>query len=77
MGHQILEAILENGQIKQISKPLPRKRMKVHIIYDAEEENNEIELKRIVEDTSGIYKDIDVNEEASKLRKEWERHTHE
>ena len=73
MGHQIIEAILENGQIKQISKALPRKKIKVHIIYDVEEENNEKELMQLVEETSGIYKGIDVDEESTKIRRGWER----
>lgn len=74
MGHKIAEAIIEDGQIKYIDKKLPCKRIKVHLIYDEMEETaSEIELKKIVADTSGIYKDINVEEETRILRESWER----
>ena len=73
MGHQIIEAILEDGQIKSVGRKLPRGRMKVHLIYDTEEAFKEGDMARIVAETSGIYEDIDVDPEAKKLRLGWER----
>ena len=73
MGHQIIEAILEDGQIKSSNKKLPRGKMNVHLIYDTEEAFQEADVATIVVETSGIYKDIDVEAEAKKLRLGWER----
>jgi hypothetical protein len=74
MAHKIAEAIIEDGQIKYINKKLPRERMKVHLIYDAGEEAfPETEVANIVGETSGIYKEIDVEAESRKLRASWER----
>lgn len=74
MGHKIAEAIIENGKIKYVNKKLPAGRIKVHLIYDAVEEiTPEIEVAKIVKETSGIYKDIDVEAESRKLRTGWER----
>lgn len=73
MGHQIIEAILEDGQIKSTNKKLPRGKMKVHLIYDTEEASKEADMAKIVAETSGIYKDIDVEAESKKLRLGWER----
>ena len=33
MGHKIIEAIIEDGQLKHVSKNLPTGRIKVHLIY--------------------------------------------
>jgi hypothetical protein len=77
VGHKIAEAVIENGELKYIDRKLPQKKMKVHIIYDDVEEMPQIiEISKIVEETSGLYKDIDVTAESKKLRKEWERHVH-
>jgi len=73
MGHQIIEAILEDGQIKSVNKKLPRGKMKVHLIYDNEGTLEEIDTAKIVIETSGIYKDINAEEESKKLRLSWER----
>ena len=74
MRHEIAEAIIENGQIKHISKRLPRKRMKVHLIYDLTEKSlTKKGIARIVKATSGIYRNVDVEAESRKLRKSWER----
>ena len=74
MRHEIAEAIIENGQIKHISKRLPRKRMKVHLIYDLTEESlTKKDIARIVKATSGIYRNVDVAAESRRLRKSWER----
>jgi hypothetical protein len=74
MGHKIVEAIIEDGQIKYVDKKLPSGRIKVHLIYDAVEEiSQEIDRLRIVGQTSGIYKNIDGEAESRKLRASWER----
>ncbi len=74
MGHKIAEAIIENGQIKYINKKLPCGKIKVHLIYDDTEETlPDAEVARIVRETSGIYKDIDAEDESRKLRASWER----
>ena len=54
MEHEIAEAIMENGQIKDINKRPPRKRMKVRLIDDLTE--NSLTKKgnaRIMKATSG------------------------
>lgn len=74
MGHKIAEAVIENGQLKYIDKKLPAGRIKVHLIYDTMERplpRNEV--ARIVRETSGLYKDINVEAESRKLRSKWER----
>lgn len=74
MGHKIVEAIIENGQLKYVEKELPTGRIKVHIIYDTVEEMHpETEIIKIVRESSGIYKGIDVDSESKKLREIWER----
>lgn len=74
MGHKIAEAIIENGQLKHVDKKLPEGEIKVHLIYDVEEEPLAKTLaSRIVKETSGIYKNIDVDTESKKLREDWER----
>jgi hypothetical protein len=73
MRHQIIEAIIVDGQIKYANKKLPLGKMKVHLIYDAEETFTETDVAKIVAETSGIYKDINVEAESSKLRLDWER----
>ncbi len=77
MGHKIVEAIIENGQLKYVDEKLPGGRIKVHIVYDAEEKIiPEVEVKRIVRETSGIYKNIDAEAESKALRENWERNVH-
>jgi hypothetical protein len=74
MGHKIVEAIIEDGQIKYVDRKLPPGRIRVHLIYDAAEEiSQEIDRLRIVAQTLGIYKDIDGEAESRKLRASWER----
>ncbi|MEA3361502.1 MAG: hypothetical protein U9R17_19135 [Thermodesulfobacteriota bacterium] len=73
MSHQIIEAIIVDGQIKYANKKLPPGKMKVHLIYDAEENLAETDVAKIVAETSGIYKDINVEAESGKLRLDWER----
>ena len=77
MGHKIAEAIIENGKIKYINKDLPQKTMKVHIIYDdIEVDIPSGELLKIVKETSGLYKEIDVELESRQIRESWERDVH-
>lgn len=77
MGHKIAKAIIENGKIRYINKELPHKKMEVQIIYDDLEETlSSEEITRIVKETSGIYKNIDVEQEAKRLREDWERNVH-
>ena len=74
MRHKIVEAIIEDGQLTYINKKLPNGRLKVHLIYDTMEEPLAgPDVTRIVKETSGIYKDIDVEAETKKLRVSWER----
>lgn len=74
MVHRIAEAILENGRIKHVNKKLPGGRMKVHLIYDVGGQTvSAVEISKRVEGTSGIYKDVDVEKESTKLRAGWER----
>ena len=74
MKHKIAEAIIEDGRLKYVDKKLPGGRIKVHLIYDAAEETiSETEATRLVRETSGIYKGIDVETESRKLRRGWER----
>ncbi len=73
MGHKIVEAIIENGQLKYVDQKLPDGKIKVHLIYDVEENLlTENEVKKVVSETSGIYGD-DVDAESRKLRRNWER----
>lgn len=77
MGHQIIEAVIENGKLTQVERQLPKGTLKVHIIYDnAEETSTDRETTTLVKETSGIYKDINVETESKKLRTEWERNVH-
>ncbi len=72
MGHKIVEAIIENGQIKHVDRKLPGGKIKVHLIYDTVEGIPEkTEGMGVVGQTSGIYKDINGEAEASKLRACW------
>jgi hypothetical protein len=77
MGHKIAEAIIENGQLKYVDKKLPAGRLRVHLVYDTVEKAIvETEIDKIVKETSGIYKDIDVEAESGKLRAMWERNVY-
>jgi hypothetical protein len=77
MGHKIAEAIIENGQIRQINRKLPRKKMKVHLIYDdVGKKVPKTEVARILGESCGIYRDVDVEAESRRLRKSWERNVY-
>lgn len=74
MGHRIINAIIEDGQLKYVSGKLPAGRVKVHLIYDTPEEEGQGKVaEAVLAETWGIYKDIDPDQEAKNLRAEWER----
>ncbi len=74
MTHKIVEAIIEDGQLKYIGEKLPKGRLKVHLVYDLiEGETVDQTAKKIIAETSGIYKDLDSELESKKLRMDWER----
>ena len=74
MGHRIVDAIIEDGQLKHIGGQLPAGRLKVHLIYDTIEEHKPGQTaEAVLAETWGIYKDIDPDLEARNLRAEWER----
>jgi hypothetical protein len=61
MGHRVIDAIIENGQLKYVGEELPAGRIKVHLIYDT------------IEESTGIYPGIDAAAEAKRLRRSWDR----
>lgn len=74
---KVVEAVIEDGQLKHVDKKLPGGRIRVLFIYAMDKENlSENEVSRIVRETSGIYKDIDEETESKKLRESWERNAH-
>ncbi len=73
MGHKIVEAIIEDGQLKHVEGKLPSGKIKVQLIYDQEEPTDGNELTKILKETSGIYSDIDADREARSLRQDWDR----
>jgi len=74
MAHKIAEAIIEKGQIKSVDRKLPERRMKVHLIYDVEDGKvSDQEISKVIQETLGIYRDVDVEAESRKLRADWER----
>lgn len=75
MGHRVVEAIIEDGQLTYVGEKLPEGRLKVHLIYDTAEEKKPRDAQTILAETRGIYRDIDPDQEAKKLRAEWERDT--
>ena len=38
MGHRIVDAIIEDGQLKYVGEKLPAGRLEVHLIYDTTQE---------------------------------------
>jgi len=74
MGHRIVDAIIEDGQLKYVGEKLPAGRLKVHLIYDIpKEEGQDQASEAVLAETWGIYRDIDPDVEAKNLRAEWER----
>jgi len=77
MGHRVVEAIIEDGQLKSVGAKLPAGRLKVHLIYDtAEEEKVGQTPEAVLAETCGIYRGINPDLEAKNLRAEWERDVH-
>jgi len=77
MAHRIAEAIIEKGQIKSVNRKLPQGRMKVHLIYDVRDRKlSDHEVSKVIQETSGIYRDVDAEAESRKLRADWERNVH-
>ena len=71
MGHRVIDAIIENGQLKYVGEELPAGRIEVHLIYDTvEEEVTDQAVMDVLAETWGIYKDIDPDMEAKRLREE-------
>jgi hypothetical protein len=74
MAHRVVEAIIEDGQLKYVGEKLPVGRLRVHLIYDTTREEPPGEAAdAVLAETWGIYKDIDPEMEAKNLRAEWER----
>lgn len=77
MAHKIVEAIIERGQIKTVNKKLPQERMKIHLIYDVREGKvSEMEVSKVIQETLGIYRDVNAEAESRKLRADWERNVY-
>jgi hypothetical protein len=74
MGHRVVDAIIEDGQLKYVGEKLPAGRLQVHLIYDTDREPvAKRKAKEIVKKTAGIYHGIDAATESKKLRRSWER----
>jgi hypothetical protein len=74
MGHRIVDAIIEDGQLKYVGEKLPAGRLKVHLVYDIPKEEGQHQASEaVLAETWGIYRDIDADVEAKNLRAEWER----
>jgi hypothetical protein len=74
MGHRVVEAIIENGQLKYVGEPLPAGRLEVRLIYDTiDKPRAKRKAKDIVAKTAGICKGINAAMEAKRLRQSWER----
>ena len=52
---------------------MPPGEIKVHLIYDSEEPSDATQIMNILRETSGIYKEIDAENQARKLRQDWDR----
>jgi hypothetical protein len=74
MAHKIVQAIIENGKIECVDETLPSGKLRVHLIYDTEEQNPEKwSAAQALTETSGIYNDVNGDTEAKELRSQWER----
>jgi hypothetical protein len=74
MAQKIVEAIIEDGQLKYVGDRLPKGRLNVHLVYDIGEDSaGDQAAEAVIAETAGIYKDLDVGREAKALRMEWER----
>ena len=55
MGHRIVDAIIEDGQLKYVSEKLPAGRLEVHLIYDrGQERTAKRRAMEIVKRTAGF-----------------------
>jgi hypothetical protein len=74
MGHRIIDAIIEDGQLKYVGEKLPSGRVKVHLIYDiARDRVSKRKALEMIRRTAGIYRGIDAAAEARRLRRSWDR----
>ena len=74
MGHRIVDAIIEDGQLKYVGGKLPAGRLEVRLIYDTTREPAaKRKAKEILKRTAGIYRGIDAAAETRRLRRSWER----
>jgi hypothetical protein len=74
MGHRIVDAIIEDGQLKYVGEKLPAGRLEVRLLYDTTREPTaKRKAKEILKRTAGIYRGIDAAVETRKLRRSWER----
>ena len=74
MGHRIVDAIIEDGQLKYVGGKLPAGRLEVRLIYDTTRETTaKRKARAIVKRTAGIYRGIDAAAETRRLRRSWER----
>jgi hypothetical protein len=75
MGHRIIDAIIEDGQLKYVGEKLPAGRLEVQLIYNTTPRGRiaKRKAKEIVKRTAGIYRGIDAAAETRKLRRSWER----
>ena len=74
MGYRIVDAIIEDGQLKYVGEKLPAGRLEVQLLYNTPRERvAKRKAKEIVKRTAGIYRGIDAAAETRKLRRSWER----
>jgi hypothetical protein len=74
MGHRIVNAIIEDGQLKYVGEKLPAGRLEVHLVYDTIQEHiAKRKAKDIVKRSAGIYRGMDAAAESRRLRRSWER----
>jgi hypothetical protein len=74
MGHRIVDAIIEDGQLKYVGGKLPAGRLEVRLLYDTTREPTaKRKAKEILKRTAGIYRGIDAAVETRRLRRSWER----
>ena len=74
MPQKIIEAIIEDGQLKSVGEKLPKGRINVRLVYDVVEgKPGDQAAETIIAETSGIYKDLNLDREARDLRMAWER----
>jgi hypothetical protein len=55
MGHKIVEAVIEDGHLKNVTGELPPGKIKVRLVYDLEEPPAGNETRQILAETSGLY----------------------